>query len=126
LELNERYCGVLTNFEVRELWQLLGGHPYLTRLAYYRVTSVSHMPFRRLLDTAAEDRGPFGDHLRAIYFKLHERPELLEAMRHVIRTGSIRDADLFHRLYGAGLVRREGTRVNPSNLLYAKYFRDLL
>ena len=44
-------------------------------------------------------------------------------MKQVIRTGTVADQDLYWRLYGAGLVRREGQRINPANLLYARFFR---
>jgi len=36
----------------------------------------------------------------------------------------IDNRDLYYRLYGAGLVREEEGRINPANLLYARYFRD--
>ncbi len=125
-ELDQRYPGVLSPDEVRELWGLLQGHPYLTRLAYYRLTAPDRIAFRELIDHAHEERGPFGDHLRALLVKLHERPELLDAMKAAIRTDRIPDQDLRYRLYGAGLVRHEGDRVNPANLLYARYFRNAL
>ncbi len=125
-ELNERYGRPLDASQESELYQLLAGHPYLTRLAFYRICGPVPFPFHELISTAAEDHGPFGDHLRAILFKLHQTPELLEAMRSIVRTGCVPDQDLFYRLYGAGLVRRERRRINPANLLYGRYFRDAL
>lgn len=125
-ELDRRYPGVLNPEERDELWKLLQGHPYLTRLAYYRLTVPDRVAFRDLIEHAHEERGPFGDHLRALFVKLHERPKLLDAMKQAIRTGSLPDQELYHRLYGAGLVRQEGDRVDPANLLYARYFRNAL
>ena len=125
-DLDQRYPGVLSGEQVDRLWQLLGGHPYLTRLAYYRLTSADRLEFDELIEQAAEERGPFGDHLRALRFKLHERPELLAALQQIIHTGSCDSHDLYYRLYGAGLVRREANRINPANLLYARYFRSAL
>ncbi len=75
---------------------------------------------------AADDTGPFGDHLRALRVRLGEHPELLEAFGQTRHTGRIDNRDLYYRLYGAGLVREEGGRINPANLLYACYFRDAL
>ena len=124
--LNARYPGVLSDDQVDQLWQLLGGHPYLTRLAYYRLTSADKLDLKTLINIAADERGPFGDHLRTLVFKLHERPELLAAMKQIIQNGAVDRHDLYYRLCGAGLVRREGDRINPANLLYARHFRRAL
>jgi hypothetical protein len=124
--LNQCYPGLLSESQVEELWTLLRGHPFLTRLAYYRLTAPDKVNFAQLLEQAGDERGPFGDHLRALLMKLHEKEELLAAMKQVIRTGTVSDQDLYYRLYGAGLVRREGQRINPANLLYARYFKSAL
>jgi hypothetical protein len=44
-------------------------------------------------------------------------------MRRAVRHGTTPDDDTYHRLYRAGLVHREASRVVPSNLLYARFFR---
>ena len=71
--LNEKYGGLLAEDQVEQLWTLLRGHPYLTRLAYYRLTARDKCSFAELLERADDERGPFGDHLRALLMKLHER-----------------------------------------------------
>lgn len=125
-ELNGKYSGVLTTQQAEELWNLLRGHPYLTRMAYYRLTAPDKITFNELVARAADDRGPFGDHLRALLVKLHEDIDLMKGMQQVIATGTLPDRDLYYRLYGAGLVREDNGRVNPSNLLYARYFRKAI
>ncbi|MCP4697581.1 MAG: TIR domain-containing protein [Gammaproteobacteria bacterium] len=125
-ELNKRHGAVLASPEIKELWDLLRGHPYLTRLALYHLVAANRMTFRQLMEKAIEERGPFDDHLRALLVKLHGNPELLDGMKQVIRTGAISNEDLYYRFYGAGLVRQEGTRINPANLLYARYFKQAL
>jgi hypothetical protein len=105
---------------------LLRGHPYLTRLSCYRLTAPGKVSFAQLMEQADDERGPFGDHLRALLMKLHEKQELMDAMKQVIRTGTMPDQDLYYRLYGAGLVRRKGKRISPSNLLYARYFKKAI
>ncbi|MCY2995509.1 MAG: AAA-like domain-containing protein [Planctomycetota bacterium] len=124
--LNRTYGELLAEDEVEQLWTLLRGHPYLTRLSYYRLTAPDKVGFAELLERAGDERGPFGDHLRALLMKLHERPELLDAMQQVIRCGAVPNHDLYYRLYGAGLVRKEGQRINPANLLYARFFKTAL
>lgn len=124
--LDRRYPGLLTAEQQAQLRHLLGGHPYLTRLAYYRLTAPDPIRFDQLLERAADHIGPFGDHLRALLVRLCERPELLAAFRQVLSRGVLDDRDLYYRLYGAGLVREEGERTDPANLLYARYFGDAL
>ena len=45
---------------------LLAGHPFLTRLAFYRLATGQSPSFDKLDTAAAEPDGPFGDHLRAM------------------------------------------------------------
>ena len=66
------------------------------------------------------DTPPSEKELAVILKKLCRKP--LE----VIRTGEIPSEDLYYRLSGAGLVRREGQRINPVNLLYALYFKKVI
>lgn len=106
------------------LWDLVRGHPYLSRLAFYRLVDEG-LPFADLLRDAAAERGPFGDHLRALLVKLHENPELLSGMQQIIRMGTAPSDNIFYRLYSAGLVQKENGRINPSNLVYARYFRGI-
>jgi|GEM_PF-1265520 len=106
------------------LWELVRGHPYLSRLAFYRLVDEG-LPFGDLLRDAAGEHGPFGDHLQALLVKLHEDPELLEGLQQVIRTGAAPGNDVFYRLSSAGLVRKENGRINPSNLVYARFFKGI-
>jgi hypothetical protein len=123
--LNDRYGGILDRSELDGLHDLLAGHPFLTRLAFYRLSAEASPSFKVLDTTAAEPDGPFGDHLRAMLVLLRQQPGLLAAMRQVIAHGSVPDDEIYYRLHGAGLARKYGQRVNPANLLYARFFRGL-
>jgi len=122
LELNRRYSDTLSKNETEQLWDLLGGQPFLVRSAFEQLTAPDKLGFQDLLDTAAEQHGPFDDHLRRLLKKLHKAPELLNAMQQVIRSGALSDRSLYDRLHSAGLVRRENNRIKPANLLYSRYF----
>jgi hypothetical protein len=111
--------------EVRRLYELLHGHPYLVRRALYLIASRALTP-RRLFETAAAEDGPFADHLRYYLFRLRGKQGLIAALRQVIFESRCRDAEAFLRLKGAGLVRAEGRRVEPRCKLYADYFREHL
>ncbi len=56
---------------------------------------------------------------------LQDYPDLLAAMQDVGSGGAL-NQDLYYRLYGAGLVRKEGDRVNPANMLYNGFFKKVL
>jgi len=127
-ELNRRYEHVLTDEQAERLRrELLGGHPFLTRLAYYRMTRPGAPSLDELIRDAARLDGPFGDHLRTLQVKLREntRQDLLVALQQVIRHGTPPNDDALARLLGAGLVRPEGDRFVPTNRLYALFFGNL-
>jgi hypothetical protein len=46
-------------------------------------------------------------------------------MRQAERYGSVPSGETFQRLAAAGLVRNEGGRIVPANLLYARFFRTV-
>ncbi len=120
-DLNDRHGSPFDPPQIGRLHKLLGGHPYLTRQALYRV-AVDEMNPESLFAHAADDDGPFGDHLRRHLARFAERPDLARAMLQVIRRQACDDDLLYHRLHGAGLVRREGDCVVPRCELYAEYF----
>ena len=124
-QLNDRHGGVLDPHQLDDLYQLTGGQPYLSRLAFYRLNTGPRLAYSELDEAAADPEGPFGEHLRSLLLRLQERPGLLDAMRQAVRYGTTPDDDTHHRLYRGGLIRRDGSRVVPANLLYARFFRDL-
>jgi hypothetical protein len=124
-ELNEQHGRVLGAAELEDLYKLVGGQPYLSRLVFYRLNTGPRLTHSELDEAAADPEGPFGEHLRSLLLRLQERPGLLDAMRQAIRYGTTPNDDTYHRLYRAGLIRRDGSRVVPANLLYARFFRDL-
>ncbi|MCP3064823.1 AAA-like domain-containing protein [Myxococcus sp. K38C18041901] len=124
-ELNQRQGSPLSPRQQEELFALLGGHPYLARKALYLVASGS-MRVEELFLQAAEDRGPFGDHLRHLLFRLGSQPQLKAGLREVLQRGVCPNEDVFIRLRSAGLVRQEGAVVLPRCELYRRYFRERL
>ncbi|HVG19527.1 MAG TPA: AAA-like domain-containing protein [Blastocatellia bacterium] len=124
-DLNRRHGSPLDPNEVQRLMALLGGHPYLIRRALYLVAS-QRVSAAELFESATADRGPFGDHLRYHLFRLHNKEELIEGLRQVIRKNTCDDEQIFFRLRGAGLVRSDGRAALPRCQLYADYFREHL
>ncbi|OYE00853.1 AAA-like domain-containing protein [Nostoc sp. 'Peltigera membranacea cyanobiont' 232] len=124
-DLNRRHHSPLNPNQEQQLIALLGGHPYLIRLALYSVAS-GRLSATELFAKATTDNGPFGNHLRNHLFRLHNKQELVQAMFQIIRQNICEDERIFFRLRGAGLVRREGRMVLPRCQLYAEYFREHL
>jgi len=125
-DLNQRHHAPLTAKEEQQLMKLLHGHPYLVRRALYLLAS-QHITPADLFAQATNERGPFGDHLRALGWLLHTYDEPLRAaMQQVIRDHNCPDEALFFRLHGAGLVRREEEAVVPRCPLYAEFLQEQL
>ena len=119
--LNYRHHSLLTEAQVQQLYNLLGGHPYLTRRALYLIGS-QRDTFTEILDQACEDNGPFGDHLRNYLFRMGGQDNLKAGLLQVIKYQRCQDEHIFFQLRGAGLVKRVGDKVIPRNQLYADYF----
>ena len=126
-DLNERYGAPLSASQCQAMYELTQGQPYLTRVALYRLVVDPETPWASLQASADSDDGPFADHLKALLMLLH-RAGLEEAMRAVIKRGHVPGNDqlTYYRLRGAGLVGKEGDRVVPANLLYARFFKKFL
>ncbi|MFT5164773.1 MAG: hypothetical protein ACI9FJ_003382, partial [Alteromonadaceae bacterium] len=125
-QLNLQMQAALSGTEIKQLHQLVGGHPYLTRLAFYQLSKDNAPDFNRFMNTAADEQGPFGSHLRGLMAQLYRREELLIALRKLIKGNDKIDDDLYYRLYGAGLVYRVERKVKPANVLYARFFKGVL
>jgi hypothetical protein len=127
-ELNRRYGHPLKDEEAERLRrELLNGHPFLTRLAYYRMARPGAPTLDELIRDAVRLDGPFGDHLRALQMKLRANTEqdLLQALKQVIRHGTAPNDDALARLLGVGLIRLDDDRFVPANMLYARFFGKL-
>lgn len=128
-DLNQRYGAPLSAGECQALFELTNGQPYLTRVALYRLVADRDTPWSTLQTTADRDDGPFADHLKALLMIVH-RAGLEAALREVIKRGRVPPGGdpliTYYRLRGAGLVNKDGERIVPANLLYARFFKKLL
>src|SRR5437588_57988 len=86
-DLVTRHGSPCTPEDETELFNLLCGHPFLTRRALYLLASKRH-DFDTLRRTAIRDDGPFGDHLRYYLVKLYEYKDLLQPFCQIMRNGT--------------------------------------
>ena len=62
-DLAEKHGLVLTEAEIARLMSMIGGHPYLVRVALYHLAK-KEIDLENLLEIAPTEQGFYGDHLR--------------------------------------------------------------
>ncbi len=125
-ELAIRHGLTLEN-DIEPLMQMLGGHPYLIRVALYHLATERYA-LPELLAIAPTEEGPYAEHLRRHRQNLEESPDLLAAMRTVLQSeGPAKvDSKAAFRLQSMGVVRFRQNRVEPLCDLYRIAFREHL
>lgn len=126
-ELASRHGLCWTLDEVRLLMTVVGGYPYLVRVALYRIAR-QEVTLKHLLQTASSEDGAYGDHLRWHLWHLEQRPEALAAVERLVATSKpIRlELVLALHLHSMGLVNRQDEGVTFRCELYRQYFGDRL
>ena len=113
--------------EVNALMNMVGGHPYLVRVALYHITR-HNLSLTELLDVAPTEAGLYGDHLRRHLWNLEQRPEMVAAMKKAIASSTpvrLESVQAF-QLHSMGIVHLRGNDVEPRCELYRQYFGDRL
>jgi hypothetical protein len=126
-ELNRKHGKPLkSEKEVHSLMELVGGHPFLVRLAFY--TLVTRPCTIAVLNALARDaHGPFASHLNYYYSLISKNPKLRTALRQVVYNGKCRDEEQFQHLWAAGLIRGASRdQVAMRCQLYHDYFKERL
>ncbi|MEH2387987.1 MAG: AAA-like domain-containing protein [Nostoc sp.] len=111
--------------EVENLTGLVGGHPFLVRLALYQIAR-QEINLAEFLQTAATAEGIYSKHLQRLESILQQQPELWDAMQEVASSNSpvhLPNVIRF-KLYSLGLVKLQGDEVTPRCELYRQYFRS--
>lgn len=110
---------------ISQLMAMVGGHPYLIRLALYHLAR-GDMALEEFLQTAPTEAGLYRDHLRRHLWHLEQHPNLAEAMEDVVAADQPArlESMLAFKLQSMGLVKLEGNNVTPRCQLYRHYFRD--
>ncbi len=116
-----------TEREMGQLISLVGGHPYLVRVALYHLAT-GGVTLADFLTTAATEAGVYSDHLIRHLNILEKYPALKIAMKTVVMSDlpvRLRSEAAF-KLDGMGLIVRIGNNVQSRCLLYRQYFRERL
>jgi hypothetical protein len=113
--------------QVSQLMNMVGGHPYLVRVALYHIAR-QEMAIDQLLQSAPTESGLYGDHLRRHLWNLEQRPELATAAKRVFtsKTAIRLEPMQAFQLHSMGIMHLEGNDVMPRCDLYRQYFGDRL
>lgn len=109
------------------LYTLLGGYPYLVNLAFYHLYR-STLSLEKLLETATDHSGIYGQYLREHLAIIQTEPALLFAIQQLINShGEIRlEGVAIYQLESMGLIQLDGTLAKFSCELYRNYFQKHL
>lgn len=125
-DLNVRYGSPLTSDQVRQVWELVAGQPFLTRRTL-DVLARKTMDFATLMETSARDDGPYGDHLKRILISVSQMPPVLEALRMSITNPEFQETEGVHRLIASGVAQQTaGNKIVLMCELYRNYLSSHL
>ncbi len=103
-ELNIRYGSPLrSDSELMQLYELVGGQPYLTRRILYEVVERGARIADLELGYSCSD-GILGDHLIRMLQSLQQDTRLISEARSILRDGRSLTSESFYRLRSAGIV----------------------
>lgn len=114
--------------KIKQLKDMVGGHPYLVEQAFDYIRSHTNTELAEVLRTAPTDEGLYKKHLRKLSLKLQKNPALTATMKEIVDTKKpvrVEDNQAFY-LESLGLVRRQNNDVEPRCNLYRLYFREHL
>lgn len=109
--------------DVTRLMEMVGGHPYLVRLALYHLCQNS-ITLDLLLQEAPTMGGIYKDYLRSFWVTLQENNELAIAVKKVVKSdfGVELDPIVASKLVSMGLIQIENNHCTLSCELYRLYF----
>lgn len=115
---------------VHNLMRMLGGHPYLIRLALYHLVGRGGLQgnLQKLLQQAPTTQGIYHEYLKQYVLLLQGEPELANAFREVITAVNAVKLEpvIADKLHSMGLVNLAGDRCTPACELYRLYFQGQL
>ena len=103
-DLASRYGLSCTEAEVAQLWDLVGGHPYLTQLMLFHLSQQSQT-LAQIAETATSPNSIFNSHLRQQFGRLEQDADLMSGMQQVVSSthGAILPPNQAFKLQGLGI-----------------------
>ncbi|QFS46555.1 AAA-like domain-containing protein [Nostoc sphaeroides] len=115
---------------VESLMAMVGGYPYLVRLAFYHLVGKGGLEgdLEQLLQQAPTEAGIYHEYLKQFVLVVQDKPELQNAFYEVINATNYVQLEpaLACKLQSMGLINLESDRSTPACELYRLYFRQYL
>ncbi|MBD2200286.1 MULTISPECIES: AAA-like domain-containing protein [Calothrix] len=122
-DLAQRHQLNISIGDLAELMWLVGGHPYLLRMAFYHLAH-QDLTWEQLMQTAASDTGIYSEYLHQHLWYLQQHPELAIAFEQLLKAKApieLEQVQAF-KLHSMGLVNMQNNQVMISCNLYQQYF----
>ncbi|MDJ0534824.1 MAG: AAA-like domain-containing protein [Xenococcaceae cyanobacterium MO_207.B15] len=113
--------------QITKLMDLVGGHPYLVRLAMYQIKA-QNLTLEQFLQEAISETGIYSNPLLRLFNILKQSPDLSSAFAKVVKSAeSVTLNSLqIYQLHSIGLVQHQHNSVFPRCKLYRDYFNRVL
>lgn len=114
----------LTSNQIKELMNMIGGHPYLLEQTFTYLNNNPLLTLEQVLKDAPTDGGIYGSHLRKFWLNLKKNHQLNATIKKIVTCDSpIQIGPMeTHQLYSMGLININGNQVQPRCNLYRLYF----
>jgi hypothetical protein len=99
-------CPLRSPEEVERIWNLVGGHPYLVRLALYDLATCPRT-LDELERVATRQDGPFASPLRFMTNLIGSDETLRLALKSILTKRTCDNESLYQRFWAVGLIRGE-------------------
>lgn len=119
--LNKVHGEPIQGNDFEAFFELLNGHPYLTRKGLYLLIS-QQWKFQDLIKNASEDDGPFSDHIRSQFRILFDDYQLRKSFDEIIEQRYSEDKTNLSRLLQSGLIKGRGETFHCRCKMYSNYF----
>ncbi len=126
-DLINRHGLQFSDAEFTAFFELIGGHPYLVRVALYQIAK-QKITLEEFLETAPTEAGVYYNHLHRYLSNLDKNEELTEILKQVVSSDYpvyIPSSAAF-KLRSMGLIKFKGNEVLPLCNLYRIYFKGKL
>jgi AAA-like domain len=127
-DLAEKYGLRLNPTKIKELMDMVGGHPYLLEVAF-KESKHQNTPLEKLLETAPTQAGIYSNHLGEHLKIVNNNPALKKALQEVVKAEnpiSVNQQQAAFQLEQIGLIKLVGNKAQPRCQLYRLYFRHYL
>jgi GGDEF domain-containing protein len=116
--------------QIDKLMAMVGGHPYLVRLALYHLVGKGGLEgdLKQLLQQAPGESSIYHEYFKQYVLALKQERELEEAFARVIATKSAVKLPMVvaYKLQSMGLINLDGDKATPACELYRLYFKNQL